>query len=224
VRTLAVLPVKSFGRAKQRLGEAVGADQRRDLARAMVGDVLEALAHVKGLDGVILVTAESLDLEEAGSGGRRFARVETVHDPEEAGQSAAARRGVRVAVERNAERVLLVPGDCPALDPGEVTDLLAESSDGVVIVPDRHGAGTNALLIAPPDALEPAFGPGSFARHAALAHSAGANVRVGRLPSLELDVDTPGDLAALRAALAARPGGAPRTRALLETITSVPAA
>jgi 2-phospho-L-lactate guanylyltransferase len=224
VRTLAVLPVKSFGRAKQRLGEAVGADQRRDLARAMVGDVLEALAHVKGLDGVILVTAESLDLEEAGSGGRRFARVETVHDPEEAGQSAAARRGVRVAVERNAERVLLVPGDCPALDPGEVTELLAEPSDGVVIVPDRHGAGTNALLIAPPDALEPAFGPGSFARHAALAHSAGANVRVGRLPSLELDVDTPGDLAALRAALAARSGGAPRTRALLETITSVPAA
>jgi 2-phospho-L-lactate/phosphoenolpyruvate guanylyltransferase len=224
VRTLAVLPVKSFGRAKQRLGEAVGADQRRDLARAMVGDVLEALAPVKGLDGVILVTAESLDLEEAGSGGRRFARVETVHDPEETGQSAAARRGVSVAVERNAERVLLVPGDCPALDPGEVTDLLAESSDGVVIVPDRHGAGTNALLIAPPDALEPAFGPGSFARHAALAHSAGANVRVGRLPSLELDVDTPGDLAALRAALAARPGGAPRTRALLETITSVPAA
>jgi 2-phospho-L-lactate/phosphoenolpyruvate guanylyltransferase len=224
VRTLAVLPVKSFGRAKQRLGEAVGADQRRDLARAMVGDVLEALAHVKGLDGVILVTAESLDLEEAGSGGRRFARVETVHDPEEAGQSAAARHCVRVAVERNAERVLLVPGDCPALDPGEVTDLLAESSDGVVIVPDRHGAGTNALLIAPPDALEPAFGPGSFARHAALAHSAGANVRVGRLPSLELDVDTPGDLAALRAALAARSGGAPRTRALLETITSVPAA
>jgi 2-phospho-L-lactate/phosphoenolpyruvate guanylyltransferase len=224
VRTLAVLPVKSFGRAKQRLGEAVGADQRRDLARAMVGDVLEALAHVKGLDGVILVTAESLDLEEAGSGGRRFARVETVHDPEEAGQSAAARRGVRVAVERNAERVLLVPGDCPALDPGEVTDLLAESSDGVVIVPDCHGAGTNALLIAPPDALEPAFGPGSFARHAALAHSAGANVRVGRLPSLELDVDTPGDLAALRAALAARSGGAPRTRALLETMASVPAA
>jgi 2-phospho-L-lactate/phosphoenolpyruvate guanylyltransferase len=224
VRTLAVLPVKSFGRAKQRLGEAVGADQRRDLARAMVGDVLEALAHVKGLDGVILVTAESLDLEEASSGGRRFARVETVHDPEEAGQSAAARRGVRVAVERNAERVLLVPGDCPALDPGEVTELLAEPSQGVVIVPDRHGAGTNALLIAPPDALEPAFGPGSFARHAALAHSAGANVRVGRLPSLELDVDTPGDLAALRAALAARSGGAPRTRALLGTITSVPAA
>jgi len=215
VRTLAVLPVKSFGLAKQRLGEAVGADERRRLARAMVGDVLEALGRVEGLDGVILVSAERFEGVEA---------VEVVHDPEEAGQSAAALRGVRTAVDRGAERVLLVPGDCPALDPDEVTELLTEPDEGVVIVPDRHGAGTNALLIAPPDALGPAFGPGSLARHAALAHAAGVRVRVGRLPSLELDVDTPGDLAALRAALAERPGGAARTRALLDGIASAHAA
>ena len=229
MRTLAVLPVKSFGLAKQRLGEAVGAGERRALARAMVGDVLEALARVEGLSGVIVVTAESLGDETAGAtrSGRRFAPAagafELVHDPEEAGQSAAALRGIRVAVERDAERVLLVPGDCPALDAGELSELLTEPGESVVIVPDRHGAGTNALLIAPPSALEPAFGPGSFARHAALAHAAGVRVRVGRLPSLELDVDTPGDLAALRAALAERSGGAPRTRALLDRIASVPA-
>jgi 2-phospho-L-lactate/phosphoenolpyruvate guanylyltransferase len=215
VRTLAVLPVKSFGLAKQRLGAAVGAEERRSLARAMVGDVLEALGRVDGLEGVIVVTAE--ELETGGFVPRgRFARgVEVVHDPVEAGQSAAAARGIRTAVARGAERVLLVPGDCPALDPVDVGALLAEAAPGVVIVPDRHGAGTNALLIAPPSALEPAFGPGSFARHAALAHAAGVRVRIGRLPSLELDVDTPGDLAALRAALEARDGGAPRTRALL---------
>ena len=159
MRTLAVLPVKSFGRAKQRLGEAVGAEQRRALAQAMAADVLEALGRVDGLDGVIVVSAEALgdDVETARPRERRFAaagrRVELVHDPEEAGQSAAARRGVRAALERGAERVLLVPGDCPALDPDEVTELLAELRAGVVIVPDRHGAGTNALLIAPPAAL-----------------------------------------------------------------------
>lgn len=216
MRTLAVLPVKSFGLAKQRLGEAVGAEQRRTLARAMGADVLEALGHVEGLEGVIVVSAEGLGLETAG--------VEVVHDPDEAGQSAAARRGVRTAVARGAQRVLLVPGDCPALDPEEVGALLAEAAPGVVIVPDRHGSGTNALLISPPTAVEPAFGPGSFARHAALARAAGARVRVGRLPSVELDVDTPGDLAALRAALAARPGGARRTRALLDGIASAHAA
>ena len=91
----------------------------------------------------------------------------------------------------------------------------------MVIVPDRHGSGTNALLLDPPAAIEPAFGPGSFARHAALAAGAEVPVHVGRLASLELDVDTPGDLAALRAALREGRPGAPRTRALLERLARV---
>jgi 2-phospho-L-lactate guanylyltransferase len=217
MRTVAVLPVKSFGRAKQRL-RPTGVD-RAELAAAMVGDVLEALGAVRGLDGIVVVSAEDLPkagIEEVAQG--RSAAVELVHDPLEIGQSSAAAHGVRAAVARGAQRVLLVPGDCPALDPAEVDALLSSAAAGVVIVPDRHGSGTNALLIDPPGALTPAFGPGSFARHAALAHAGGATVRVGRLPSLELDVDTPGDLAALRAALAARRGAAPRTRALLERL------
>jgi len=205
MRTVAVLPVKSFGRAKQRLRPA-GVD-RAELAAAMVGDVLEALGAVRGLDGIVVVSAEEPAARTAG--------IEWVHDPLEVGQSAAALRGVRTAVARGAQRVLLVPGDCPALDPAEVDALLASAAAGVVIVPDRHGSGTNALLLDPPGALTPAFGPGSFARHAARAAAAGAAVRVAHAPSLELDVDTPGDLEALRAALAARPEAAPRTRAAL---------
>jgi 2-phospho-L-lactate guanylyltransferase len=211
MRTLAVLPVKSFGRAKQRLGEAVAGVEREELAAAMAADVLDALGAVRALDGVVVVSAQAAGIEGV---------VEVVHDPVEAGQSLAAARGVRAAVARGAQRVLLVPGDCPALDAGEVDELLATAAPGVVIVPDRHGSGTNALLIDPPTALTPSFGPGSFARHAALAHAAGATVRVGRLPSLELDVDTPGDLEALRAALGAGRGGAARTRALLERLAS----
>jgi 2-phospho-L-lactate guanylyltransferase len=224
VRTLAVLPVKSYGRAKQRLGAAVA--DRPALAEAMAHDVLEALGAVRGLDAIVVVSAE-LRIEgsqaaplgrAAAADGDRSAAVEFVDDPFERGQSAAAALGVRAAVARGADRVLLVPGDCPALDAAEVDALLAAAAPGVVIVPDRHGSGTNALLLAPPTGMEPAFGPGSFARHAALADAAGATVRVGRLPSLELDVDTPGDLEALRAALAARPGGAARTRALLDRL------
>jgi 2-phospho-L-lactate guanylyltransferase len=93
-----------------------------------------------------------------------------------------------------------------------------------VIVPDRHGTGTNALVLAPPDAIAPSFGAGSFARHTALARTAGARVRVAEPRSLCLDVDTPGDLAALRAALAERPGGARRTRAVLDRLAPAAAA
>jgi 2-phospho-L-lactate/phosphoenolpyruvate guanylyltransferase len=214
LRTAAVLPVKSFGRAKQRLGAAVGQPDRGELAAAMLGDVLDALRVVAGLSELIVVTAEP-----GAAAAARAAGAVLVDDPVEAGQSDAASRGIRAAVARGAERALLVPGDCPALDPDEVGALLEGYSDaGLVIVPDRHGSGTNALLIAPPEVVEPSFGPGSFARHAALGAAAGVVVRVAQAPSLALDVDTPGDLAALRAGLAARAGAAPRTRALLETL------
>src|SRR5262245_5928771 len=142
MRTLAILPVKTFGRAKQRLGEAVG--DRPALAEAMVADVLEALGRVHRLDGLIVVSAEDVLGAEAGEG------VEWVADTLEIGQSSAAVRGIRAAIARRADRVLLVPGDCPALDPAEVDELLGAAEPGVVIVPDRHGSGTNALLLDPP--------------------------------------------------------------------------
>jgi 2-phospho-L-lactate guanylyltransferase len=209
MRTVAILPVKSFGRAKQRLGDAV--PNRPALAAAMLADVLEALARVPELEGLIVVTAE-----RAAADAARTAGAQVIHDPVEAGQSAAAALGIAAA---RADRALLVPGDCPALEPTDVRSLLKGSgplsSDSshrsVVIVPDRHGTGTNALLLAPPDVMAPAFGEGSFARHCALARAAGVEVRVAELPSLALDVDTPEDLATLLAG-----GGAPRTRAQLE--------
>jgi 2-phospho-L-lactate/phosphoenolpyruvate guanylyltransferase len=228
MRTAAVLPVKRFERAKQRLGEAVGAGERRALSAAMLEDVLAALGRVEGLDELIVVTAEERAAALAGAAG-----AHVVADRREAGQSPAAEAGVEVALQHGAERALLVPGDCPALDPAELTALLARYGGAapsagtgssrfaraqVVIVADRHGQGTNALLLSPPGALAPAFGAGSLARHAARARAGGAVVRVAHAPSLELDVDTPGDLAALRAALADRPGAAPRTRALLERL------
>ncbi len=215
MRTTAVLPVKSFARAKQRLGEAVGDEDREQLAAAMVGDVLAALTAVAQIDEVVVVTAEPLAAQAAERSG-----AAVVEDTEEAGQSAAANRGIDAALARGAERALLVPGDCPAVDPDEVARLLARTTQdpSVVIVPDRHGSGTNALLITPPDALSPSFGAGSFARHAALARAAGATVKVCDLPSLGLDVDTPDDLGALRSALDARPSAAARTRAVLDRL------
>jgi 2-phospho-L-lactate/phosphoenolpyruvate guanylyltransferase len=219
VRTTAVLPVKSFSHAKRRLGDALGDSEREQLAAAMVGDVLSALGAVDEIDDVVVVTAEPLAVRAAERAG-----VSVIDDPDEAGQSAAADRGIDAALVRGTDRALLVPGDCPALDPQELTQLLGRAVDPpyVVIVPDRHGSGTNALLLSPPGVVAPSFGAGSFARHAARARAVGATVKVCELPSLGLDVDTPDDLAALRAALEQRPETAARTRAVLDRL--VPAA
>jgi 2-phospho-L-lactate/phosphoenolpyruvate guanylyltransferase len=211
--TIAILPVKSFGAAKQRLAPALGAGSRQALAQAMFSDVLASLRRVPGVDAVAVVTSDRV--AEAAALGER---VEVLRDTEMAGQSAAALIGIRHAQAHGFDRVLLVPGDTPLLDPGEVAGLLRRALDGgiaALIVPDRHGEGTNALLLTPPDAITPAFGPGSRERHERLAREAGATVTAVDVPTLGLDVDTVEDLAALRAALEDVRGGASHTRGLL---------
>jgi 2-phospho-L-lactate guanylyltransferase len=197
MRTIAVLPVKSFRAAKQRLAADLG-EPRPDLAERMAGDVLQALCAASGLEAVLVVTrdpAAAVLAERAGA--------QTVDEPELRGHSAAARLGVARATQLGADRVLLAAGDCPLLTPDDIDHLLDRHPEpGVVILADRHGTGTNGLLLAPPAAIEPAFGPGSRERHAGLAEAAGVPFVVESIPAFALDVDTADDLAAVRAALA----------------------
>jgi 2-phospho-L-lactate guanylyltransferase len=214
--TIAVLPVKRFGEAKQRLGDGLREGTRRALVEAMLIDVLTALRRARRVDAVVVVTRD-----HAAEALARANDAQTVRDPDEPGHNPAARAGIAWAIEQGARRALLVPGDCPALDPVEVDDLLLahpHSEARVTIVPDRHGTGTNALVLCPPDAIAPSFGPGSRARHEKLAREAGAECRVAAPPSLALDVDTLEDLAALRVALDTRTGGAAHTRGLLSRL------
>jgi 2-phospho-L-lactate guanylyltransferase len=214
MRTIAILPVKSFGAAKQRLATTLGAGSRQALAQAMFSDVLASLRRVPGIDAIVVVTADRV-AETAALGER----VDVLRDTEQAGQSPAAAIGIRHAQVRGFDRVLLVPGDTPLLDPGEVAGMLRGSGElGVVVVPDRHGEGTNALLLRPPDAIEPSFGPGSRARHVAAARAAGVSCAVEELSTLMLDVDTGDDLAVLAAILDGRRGQAPSTRGALRQL------
>jgi 2-phospho-L-lactate guanylyltransferase len=219
VKTLAILPVKSFGAAKQRLAESLGAGSRQALAQAMFTDVLTALRRTHELDGIAVITSDRV--AESAAGGRR---VLVLPDTVQAGQSQAALIGIRHALAEGFDRVLLVPGDTPLVEPGDLAGLLARNGRGVVIVPDRHGTGTNALVLTPPDAIEPSFGPDSRARHVALAEEADVPHRVEEVSALALDVDTPADLAALSSELELRRGQAPSTRGALRQLDRAGAA
>ena len=195
MKTFAVLPVKAFASAKQRLAADLG-EPRPDLAERMASDVLGALCAAHGLERVLVVTRDPAAAHLAARAG-----AELVEEHEPLGHSAAASLGVARAMELGAERVLLAAGDCPLLKSTDVDSLLVRhAAPGVVILADRHGTGTNGLLIAPPDALTPAFGPGSCERHASLAETSGVPWSVESIPGFALDVDTADDLAAVRAA------------------------
>ncbi|HVY78992.1 MAG TPA: NTP transferase domain-containing protein, partial [Solirubrobacterales bacterium] len=161
----------------------------------------------RSIERTLVVTGEPRAEELA-----RAAGAELVADPDEGGHSDAALAGIARARELGAERVVLLPIDCPLLAPRELERLLTGMPERYVgVVPDRHGTGTNALALAPPDAIEPSFGEGSCARHVAAARAAGVPYGVEELPSLALDLDTPADVVALTMALERDRGRAKRT-------------
>jgi 2-phospho-L-lactate/phosphoenolpyruvate guanylyltransferase len=214
MRTVAILPIKSFGEAKQRLAHEFDAPTRRALAQAMFSDVLVALRRTPAVEETVVVTADNGAQRIAGGYGA------TVLDDDDRGHNVAALNGIRHALMSGADRTLLVPGDCPMLDPKELEALIARPvpERSVLIVPDRHGTGTNALLLTPPEAMTPAFGPGSCQRHVDHAQAEHAEPEVVKIGSLALDVDTPEDLAHLQEALAASRGGAAHTRGMLSQL------
>lgn len=212
MRTAAILPVKNFGDAKQRLGSLLGSGSRHALAQAMFQDVLSSLRKVEGIERIVIVASEP-SVEFAAD-----EQVVLIEDEVREGQSPAAATGIRWAVASGFERVLLVPGDTPLLSPKEVDALLADVDTAVVIVPDRHGTGTNGLLLQPPTVIEPSFGPDSLARHVAAAEEAGVTHRVEQLQSLVFDVDTSEDLAVVAEAIESSHAVAPRTRGALRQL------
>jgi 2-phospho-L-lactate guanylyltransferase len=208
--TIAILPIKHHHSAKQRLGVAVDAATRAKLVEAMFLDILAKLRHCKRIDDVIVVTADDTIKRQG-----RWLGAEVLEQNGDPGHSEAAAAGIRAAVARGADRVVLLAGDCPLLDPAELDRELGPVPRSVLIVPDRHETGTNALILSPPHAIEPAFGPDSCARHVHLARSAGVGFAVLRMDSLALDLDTPHDLVAMRDALLLEPEKAPRTSKMI---------
>jgi 2-phospho-L-lactate/phosphoenolpyruvate guanylyltransferase len=216
VSATAILPVKRLERAKRRLNGELGVGSRAALASAMFSDVLAALERSQKLEAIMLVSGEPT-LQELALGGR----TTLIPDLIERGQSPAAVTGLARAFEQGCRRALLVPGDCPLIESYEIDALLtsprADDVD-VVIVPDRHRSGTNALLLDPGSAFEPHFGADSLNLHLQEATRRGLSCSVEPVSSLELDVDTSEDLTELIAVLEREPERAPHTQAVLRQI------
>lgn len=190
-RVVVIVPVGTLDGAKSRLGETLDAEERRDLVTRMVRRTVEAAVNTPGVAETIVVTPDDEVRGLALAAGARPLRQ----------RSQGLNRGLREAREEavagGADAVLVLPIDLPMVAPAAIAAVLAPLRHGdrplVVIVPDRHRRGTNALLVAPPDAIEFGFGGDSRAAHAACAVEAGARL-VELDGPLTLDLDTPDDL------------------------------
>src|SRR6058998_1803796 len=192
---VAAVPIKDLSDAKQRLASVLTLAERDQLARAMLRDVLRALAAA-ALDRIWVVTREPAVAAIA-----RGLGAEPVIEAENRGHTAAVALAQAEAARRGARVFLTVPGDVPRVTAGELRELAGAAADGMpAFVPSRSGLGTNGVALAPPDAMPLTFGEPSFARHLETARTRNLSPRVLALPGLGLDVDAPDDLAALLAA------------------------
>ena len=200
-----VVPVKPLDAALGRLGETLGAEERRALQAAMLTDLLRACAGTRGLGERLVVTA---DAEAGRLAAAEGARAVADHHPPR-GMNAAVRLGARDLARAGARAALVLVADLPLARAEDLEAMLGAVPDGpgVVLAPSRDGSGTNALLIRPPRALAPQLGPESLGRHLAGAARRGLRATLVERPGLALDVDTPEDLTRY---LAAPPPGATR--------------
>jgi 2-phospho-L-lactate guanylyltransferase len=175
--------------AKTRLSGVLGQASRADLAAAMLDDVLAAAGDVPFARRLVVTESELV------STAARAAGAEPLYVTA-SGTNDAASAAVRQAVGAGADRALLLAADLPYLVASDLELLLMEEAH-VVIAPDRHRRGTNALLLAPPSAIAPAFGNDSFRVHCDRARRAWSDARIVTSHGLATDVDEPDDLRVL---------------------------
>ena len=203
-----VIPVKRLDAAKSRLRGAVADSRHEDLALAMVRDTVAAVRACPQVGEVLVVTDDRVVAAAVAPLGAR-----TVPDEPAAGLNAAVAFGADRVAGLGRRRAVLA-GDLPGLRPEDLAAALRSAASSVParrrrFVADAEGTGTVLLTAGAGVPLEPRFGAGSAAAHAA----SGAVAMTGDWPGLRHDVDTPADL---RTVLAL--GAGPHTSALLRDL------
>ena len=190
----ALIPVKGFHGAKQRLSARLSPPERSELMKAMVHDVLAEVTRARGIHATYVVTGSDEVEEWISAFG-----VDVIRERDETGETDAVHFALEVLKSEGMDAALVVPGDIPLLQAGDVESVLqaapaSAAEPFAVLTPSHDRMGTNALLLAPPDVLRLRFGHDSFRYHLNEASARGAAVKVVENPRIALDIDEPADL------------------------------
>jgi len=187
----AIIPVKPLRRGKSRLSGVLSLEARTALNHYLLSNTLETLASVPEIEHSLVVSRDPEALTLAREYGAR-----TVQEQGSPHLNIALTRATMVALSHFVQGVLIVPADLPLLTVDDIREVVRHAVDPpvIVITPDRHHQGTNALLISPPGLIKYEFGPDSFYRHCAQAKKVRARLEICERGSVALDIDLPEDL------------------------------
>lgn len=194
MKVTALIPVKGFRNAKQRLSAFLSGAEREALAEAMLRDVLRQVLRARGLVETVVVTGDDKVASIAGSLGARV-----ILENAETGETAAVDFARTRLKDAGREAVMIIPGDLPLVRSGDIESVLAQVPEGQIapfalLVPSHDRLGTNALLLAPPEIIKLRFGYDSFRYHISQVSAQGLPVRCFENERIALDIDEPKDL------------------------------
>ena len=187
----AIVPIKPLGQSKSRLSDILSRKSRAALSKELLTKTLQVLRSSPSIEKTLVVSRDTAVLALA-----RTLGAQTVAERGNPELNGALERATAVARGYGVSSVLILPADLPLLNSEDIEQMVSmvNGQPAVVIAPDRHRRGTNALLVSPPGAIHYAFGEDSYLRHQEIASKQGVRVQIFANEDIGLDIDVPEDL------------------------------
>ena len=186
-----LIPVKSLDSGKSRLLSICDGPLRRKLNEWFVRHTLTTARLVPTISRIAVISPCDDVLVFARSLG-----AHTIFQLSNQGLNGAVDEGLHALRGLGAENVLIMPIDEPFLQPSDILDVLdyGERHRSVVICPDKHRAGTNAIFVPAGVTIKFHFGENSCQKHAKASELAGVISHIYFNARIAFDIDTPSDL------------------------------
>lgn len=195
---IALLPLKEFAAAKQRLSGLLSASERAQLFQAMVEDVLAVLTAHSGIERVVICSRDHSAVWLA-----RYYEIEFLDEAllQCSDLNSAVNAASLLLRKRGCDELLVVHGDLPMLHARDISEFLRAHYNGaeraVTIAPDRRNSGTNLLAWRSLQNFSVQYGIDSLQRHCQQARDLGVTPSLCDLTGARCDIDEPEDLALL---------------------------
>ena len=188
MKTLAIIPVKTFSQAKTRL--TLSKIQKELLCKIMLEEVLRTISKSKSIDNIAIVSKD----EDAMKLSKQFGALQ-IYDNDQ-GVNTAISLADEYLSDKRYDCSVIFPQDIPIMEPSDIDNLLSflKSSISVIVVPSLQFNGTNALVRCPADIMETQYDRGSYSYQLRASRTVTQNVSVAFIRRIMLDIDDNSDL------------------------------
>jgi len=189
LRTGAIVPVKTFSKAKTRLN--LSYEKTEDLCKMMLDQVLQTISQSSVIEKIAVVSKDESALEI----GKTFNAVE-IYDKNEDGVNSAVSIADKYFLDEGFEATIVFPQDIPLMQTEDIQTLydFHMSNRCVLVVPSRKFDGTNALFRTPVNVMETHYDEDSYKIHLTVANNKSSKAALVLIRRIMLDVDEPSDL------------------------------